>query len=170
MVTKHAIVLIITSILVVLIYSCSDESAVSTLPTEADNAAVVQIKGSATADVDINPRDTRVYVYAVTEEERIVAHTTYSSVTDIDFPLTVRQVEMIENGEFVEIKDQRWVSLIVTISYGEELYSHESLICKVGILSGEKNIDTDDWSCIKCCAADIESCCCKKDKDEGRLE
>ncbi len=170
MFSKSTIVTIITSILAILIYSCSDESSVSTSPSEVDNTTVVRTDGSAATREHKNQRDARVYVYAITAEERIAARRCYSSVSDLDFPLSIRQVEMIEAGEVVEISDQHLVLSIATISFDENLHVLQPVICQIGIISWGKNIDTDNWSCIKCCAAGKESCCCDIDKDEGRWE
>jgi hypothetical protein len=167
MTAKYVVVLIITSIYSILLCSCSDESAVSISPSETDNAVMAQTNNWGITEVDGKQRDTRVFVYAVTEYEKISARTAYASIIDVDFPLTIHQVEMITADEFVEITDQSLVEFIVAISFGEAMSRLEQSILKVGILSGEKNFNTDDWSCIKCCGMGIESCCCKRNKDEG---
>jgi hypothetical protein len=171
MLIKQALVAIaVMCVLAVLICSCSDNSMVGTQEGKRESADALRTCGPGAVGSGMS---SRVYVFALDGEERSIAVRIYDSITDIDFPLSIQQMEMIGAGGIVEISAPDAVSDIVRSIFGSQLSPEQGTICTIGILYTDREILGVSWSCLKHCASasNYDECirrCESKIKDDGR--
>lgn len=171
MLTKQALVSItVTCVLAVLICSCSDDSTVGAQKGKRENMDALRICDPGAVGSGIS---SRVYVFALDGEERSIAVRIYDSITDLDFPLSIQQIEMIGAGGIVEISGPDAVSDIVRSIFSSQLSPEQGTICTIGILYTDREILGVSWGCLKYCefASNYNECirrCEEKIKDDGR--
>jgi hypothetical protein len=171
MFTKEVLASIaVTCLLAASIYSCSGNSTVGAGSEKAERTIPAICEHGA---IGFGISSRVVYVVGIDDEEKMVAVRIYDSITDLDFPLSIHQIEMIAAGEILELTSPDAVSHIVVSTFGSQLSPEGSSICTIGIIYTDREVLGVSWSCLKACvfADDYNECirqCEGKTKDDGR--
>lgn len=143
------------SILMIFACSCSEESLTGTSDGRTGDLNPRQLEKMGAG---IDTRNEKMCLVAVNDKGDVVSLKVCDSIDEIGFPLSIRQMRMIETHDVAVISDRDLISEIAAeSSYGEALFDTNFIIL---LALSSHDLDDVPWHCIKVCVGsdDYESC------------